>query len=580
MKVIKRIFLYLISFTLLVSLGWILFWTVGTIPQAKNIFADRLVFEMIVPGALLIVLLMGGIAAWSQGWKEYSVKAGIVVSGMVIFILQVFYISLVKIYIGHEQLLMLNEAVKMIDTQTLNLEIYDTNAIVMVLYGLLKGAKVIGLQDLHWIPCIWGMICIDFALLFAAKIVWKIKGSRMCFLFIVFCMLNPVLYIWIPWCSPAISILPFLFGSLYFLIAAGSAESVGKRIGSLVLMVLMLGIGIVFWSADKPLEEKESFYPDLLQEIEQEENLWEIAEKAALVWQDGSAGFVQEELYPQEYSRGYLYICGEKNDMFLAYMQMYHAAALLLSMIGICLSAVKNRGGLWLFLKVVMLGNFVSFILWNVPAGYTIPVMLLLGLLSVDGLTWEKHGDSSKQTWIIYGTGCVIMLGMTAFFLIGQTLREDIHWRDFTVHNTVAEGISLQGLTDDDTVVQTFTASSTFDTIYVDGYFSGPELASGGCRIELIDEKGQVLNSKELTAEEIVEQQIYLKCDIISPLEKTTYAIRITPINVTEEHALCLRRFNGAMDLYPFGTLKQNHEYQEGDLVFSVYKDNIGSYWG
>lgn len=369
MKVIKRLFLYLISVLVIISLGWITFYASGTILQAKNMFADQTLYGMIIPGALFLILLMAGIAAACKNWKERYIKAAIVIVSCMILLVQIVYLSIIRIYISYDSLLLLDEAVKMIGAQTVNPDLYDTNVLVWVLYGVLKAAKAVGLYDLHWIPCLIGMICIDTAVFLGAKIVWNVKGSRICFLFLVLCLFNPILYLWIPWFYTAVCGLPFLMAGIYFLIKIGRSEKTSAKIGSFFLTVTMVICCTVILASDSDILCENGWMPDFLVEIEQEDLtdsetiFYKTADKAAVMWQDGSDGFTQDWLVQKEYSRSYLYICGEKNDIFLAYVQMYYAAILLLALWGTISSMIRNKGGTWLFLKIWLLINLAVWIL-------------------------------------------------------------------------------------------------------------------------------------------------------------------------------------------------------------------------
>ena len=593
MKVIKRLCLYLISVILAGSLFWIMFHAAGSIPQAGTILAGRSLYGVILPGAFLAVLLMAGLAAFSKDWRERYIRTGIAVSVCLIVLLQFFYLYFIRIYISYDHLSAFHEAVSMLNAQQPSVDFVSRNAAVIVLYGLLKAAKVFGVCDLYWIPCLFSMLCMDVALFFGGNIVWKVKGSRMCFLFLVFCLFNPIIYIWIPWYSSAICSLPFFMGGICFAVSAGKSGSGGKRAVRILLMLCMISIGVLFMKSDDSGTGAAESQSDLLVRIQQAQSSdWEeiadlAVDRMAVMWQDGSDGFSEEWMCAQTYSRGYVYICGEKNDIFLAYIQNYYIAVLFFAIWGTVSAMIKNAGGSWMFLRVLMLGAVAWFLLWEIRNGYAVMITILFGLLAVDGLSWMERQREyvSEHTavpgkWIGYGICCVMMLGLTGVPILRATLRQDIHWREFSVCNTFAEGEALEGLTDDDTVLQTFTASHAFDTIDVQGYFEERDQALGGCRMELLDEEGRVLESCTMTAEEIRENHLHMKCDVISPEEETRYTIRIIPVDVTEEHALCIQRFDRAVDIYPQGTLKQNHEYQNGDLVFCVYKDNTGSYWG
>ena len=88
-------------------------------------------------------------------------------------------------------------------------------------------------------------------------------------------------------------------------------------------------------------------------------------EKMLTVWQDGSCGFQSEWLYPLKDSRAFQYICGEKNDLFLYWAQIFYVMILFLTLAGTAASMISGRMGTGMLLRLVLLGNILFYLMWE-----------------------------------------------------------------------------------------------------------------------------------------------------------------------------------------------------------------------
>lgn len=172
------------------------------------------------------------------------------------------------------------------------------------------------------------------------------------------------------------------------------------------------------------------------------------------------------------------------------------------------------------------------------------------------------------------------MTGTMAVILVVLLYRplftEETSWREFSVRNIYRAGKNLENIVSGERVTQTFTASSAFDCILVQGYLKNGEVSDGGCQVEIQDETGKTLVSTFLTAQQIAENQLDLSFEPVVPEKETVYTIVIEPRGIRKDHALQLYRFNSSMDLYPNGKLSRNGKEENGNLIFSVYQIKTG----
>ena len=91
------------------------------------------------------------------------------------------------------------------------------------------------------------------------------------------------------------------------------------------------------------------------------------------------------------------------------------------------------------------------------------------------------------------------MTGTMAVILVVLLYRplftEETSWREFSVRNIYRAGKNLENIVSGERVTQTFTASSAFDCILVQGYLKNGEVSDGGCQVEIQDETGKTLVS-------------------------------------------------------------------------------------
>lgn len=304
-----------------------------------------------------------------------------------------------------------------------------------------------------------------------------------------------------------------------------------------------------------------------------------VGKKMLITWQDGSCGFQSEWLYPLKDSRAFQYICGEKNDLFLYWAQSFYVMLLLLTAVGTAASMISGRMDVGMLLRLLLLGNILFYLTWEAQNRYSIGMTGVLLFLAVDGIMVllkraEQTPDKKRKIWgIAAGTAAVVL----ALLLYGPLFTEETQWREFSVRNIYRAGQNLENIISGEKVTQTFTASSAFNSILVQGYLKNGEMSGGGCQVQILDETGKTLVKTFLTAQQIVQNQLDITFESIVPKKESVYTIVIEPKEIKEDHALQLYRFNSSMDLYPDGKLSRDGKEENGDLIFSVYEAKTGT---
>ena len=676
-KIIRKTVLYMTSLLLLGCLGWILAHAVCTVPQAKNIFKDKNMLLVILAGGLFLLLLFMKLADFSCSWSKKTLLKGTAAVFLLLLVLQLLYLYYVRYWVGYDNLLVLDEAWHMQESGHISPDFYDfyfqryphNHPVTILLYWILLAAGKLGIADLYWIPHLLGLVCTDIALLFMWKLICETADIHRGFLMAVLSLLDPVVYIWLPWHYTTVGLLPFLSAAVYFgwkvwktetirkqavyVILTGILAAAGMRIriteGILLiafavmavcmgewkkhrlvfctfLFLIVFGVtwaltGVVkshyadFDSSDREFppahfvmmgvggdgtykKQDVEFTEKIPGETEKTKADLDEAEnrignlgikgmislagrKMLVTWQDGSCGLQAEWLYPLKTSRAFLYICGEKNDLFLCLTQAFYVMLLFLVMLGTALSMVRGRTGTGLLLRLLFLGNILFYLMWEAQNHYSIGmtgVILFLAADALGGLCTERicvrKFIRRKSIWGISAAAMTVAL---AILLYRPLFTEETQWREFSVRNIYRVGQNLGNLTSGDRVSQTFTTAVPFDHILVQGYLKKGEASDGGCRMEIRDAEGETLVSTFVTAEQIREKQLDFVFEPIVPEGETVYTIVIEPEGIEKAHALQLYRFNSSIDLYPDGKLSCNGKEENGDLIFSVYEEKTGT---
>ena len=84
----------------------------------------------------------------------------------------------------------------------------------------------------------------DTALVFMWKPTWRQRMFTEVFLLTVLSLLNPVIYIWMPWHYTTVSLLPFLSAGIYFGWKAWKAEKLSCKTGYAAVTGVLTVLGM------------------------------------------------------------------------------------------------------------------------------------------------------------------------------------------------------------------------------------------------------------------------------------------------------------------------------------------------
>lgn len=100
----------------------------------------------------------------------------------------------------------------------------------IILFAYYKVLSGIGLECFWEASLVLALICMDISVLFSCKIARIITGIRGECIFALFCFLNPVVYLCLPYYYTSVTSLPFMMASAYFIIKLIKEENCRKGI--------------------------------------------------------------------------------------------------------------------------------------------------------------------------------------------------------------------------------------------------------------------------------------------------------------------------------------------------------------
>lgn len=248
---LSKTVLYVVSAVLIFYLLWILKYASGHIPLGNELFQGQ-VYELIIPGSLLLLCLFLAAAQAAKRWKTAVLRRLVVVILVLTAVLQLLYLYVIRVYVNYDNLLILNQALYMQSSGSFDPDFYNAYfqrcpqnyPITILLYLALRAAGKLGIHSLHWVPCLVAMACLDAGLLFALLTAKQLKGWYGAFLLALLCLCNPIVYLWLPWHYTTVCSLPFLTGTLYLALMMKRSRSRIQRVIYGTLLGVLLAVGI------------------------------------------------------------------------------------------------------------------------------------------------------------------------------------------------------------------------------------------------------------------------------------------------------------------------------------------------
>ena len=694
--------LYVVSAVLIFYLLWILKYAAGHIPLGNELFSGA-VYELIIPGSLLLLLFFLAAAKKGKKWKEGRLcRTAIVLLGLIV-VLQLLYLYVIRVYVNYDNLLILNQALYMQSSGSFDPDFYNAYfqrysqnyLITILLYLALGVAGKLGIHSLHWVPCLTAMACVDTGLIFAFLTAKQLKGWYGAYLLALLCLLNPVIYLWLPWHYTTVCSLPFLTGTLFFalkqkrsqnckqrvvygillgcILAAGICIRVTILIGLMALILcsflwkawkwekkrlLQMGLSVlltmtVTFGAYKMLENhfvtfdnsEKAFpvthyimmgtarngtysYEDVaytmsfpgkeqkiranLQELKNRVerlgtsgvmDLW--GNKIHITWGDGTGGLQAQWMFETENSDSFLYLCGEKNDLFRLYAQLYHVMLLFLVLAGVIFRMRKKRFDLFLAAGMILAGHMMFYTVWEAQNKYNIGLVFVLALLAMDGLDdlavlrsgclrTVSEKKSSLQKWgvisrtdrgkcsVSFGPEGILAAVLVLYLCVSlyqPLIREEISYREFTFRNGYDVGLALENVMSGQEITQTFVADRPFNRLYIPAKYMSKDPGQGLCRVEIRNQANEAVVIEEVPASKIGEEEIAVAFDTIFPNGEEDFTVRVIPEEIALENPLRFPIFQMTLDLYPQGTLCRDGAETAGDLLMSVYYEGKETYF-
>lgn len=314
--------------------------------------------------------------------------------------------------------------------------------------------------------------------------------------------------------------------------------------------------------------------------------LW--GRKVRTTWADGSGGLQQAWTQPAGESNIYLYMIGDKNDLFLLYCQLFYVLLLILAAGHAVRMLFVHRIDAVFLLMLTILGHFIFYMLWEAQNHYSIAmtcIFCMLGCLgaadAADHLGQNLVKDSRSAASRYVAAEIILGFVCAAVFAGGviQRIRGfEMRWNEYLIRNTYSMGDGLGPVKDGDVIEQEFYAETPFNHVSLMLSPGSVPETGGALLLEVIDDENNEIITGRLSAEEIAAREVHVRSAAVIPERKTHYRLRIRTEGTRQTDQLQLLRFNADLDLSPETRLIRNNEAENGDLCFSISYEGTGSY--
>lgn len=320
--------------------------------------------------------------------------------------------------------------------------------------------------------------------------------------------------------------------------------------------------------------------------------LWD---KIGNTWADGTNSYV---LFMENCLRMdgiYPYLFGNHKDFAVLCQQGMH----LLLCAGIFLSVWnqirKGRGfdQQIFLLQLVLLGGFLFYVLWETSGQYSLPFLLIMLLVSVEGYCRCAGGlqampyvvkapdDFGKKRFykLLGGAGAVSIVFVLLFFLTNYHAftGEAAEYKAPVVNQLIANGETADF--GEEALCQTFRTNQAFNQLVFQ--WRNP-LGESNQAVYTVTLSGQeeALWTEQISAGGQGYSGAFLyEFPQITPKQETKYTLTIQKTAGDDDSYLQFVKYScGSYDPYPYGSLTIGGTAQEGDLMFQTSRVRTGAY--
>lgn len=257
--------------------------------------------------------------------------------------------------------------------------------------------------------------------------------------------------------------------------------------------------------------------------------------KLANTWSEGSCCYFRRVTKSSNATPIYDYLCGDKRNFAMLYSQALRLMLFMLAIISM-ISQYRKRKSLLLPFTVTLLGSMLFYMIWEAKPEYCSPFLLILFILSADGMD-VLFGACSKMTLKAAAktqsaaiAGCAAMMIATVVMLVSQYsshVNTQYEFIDYAVHVTAENLMECPKIYKDNTVIeQEFYANTPFNRVE----FAAKKYNNDNTKylVSLCNENGNTLQSKTATVGDINENgRIAVYYDYVKPQGKQKYIVKI-----------------------------------------------------
>lgn len=295
--------------------------------------------------------------------------------------------------------------------------------------------------------------------------------------------------------------------------------------------------------------------------------------KLRSVWLIGDDDASKMLVSAPDYTRLHDFISGPDNGGLLMYCYLFRSLTLLFMLLNV-LYLLKKPDSWNYLIALILLGAMVFHCVWEANPKYSICFMGLMAYSAIMGYDgWKNKKDNklsfSKKSLIIYLVCAVcvaVMLNIRYDIFSIRSHKNNKYYAAAQMKGSHTREITAQR---GDILSQTFQTSRDFNTIDLNILFS-----KGKFQIRLLDERGQILQKKEIYPNTDESHFTWKLLKGVMPKGQKGYCISVICLSNGSQLRVPVYQ-TGNYDAYPKGNMIwREREFKNTDIIFGVYQRN------
>lgn len=296
--------------------------------------------------------------------------------------------------------------------------------------------------------------------------------------------------------------------------------------------------------------------------------------KMITTWSDGFSRIDVRFSQAEDYNRLYSFIVGDNQGLLYAYAVAFRIVTLFFIFIEICHLLKGYIDQKYFFMVVSLIGGIVFYILWEAKGIYSAPFLLIMFMLSQNGVSLSvdyvsKHirSFSMLRTIPLMSIMFTIVLSLNMFL----TLSEKIEHKNYIIKSATSAFLEPIMINEGE-VIQEFYSSKEFNHLSL----RVEEIEkSSGHTLSILDENNTVLVHQNFDSSQCTGNTITFHFKNIKPKHRQKYYVKINSLSQDNSLQVFYRK-RYVLDQYQGKCFVDNQE-KNYDIFMSVYHQEESS---